>query len=368
MAEQLKNMFNAHSLGAFVNYLQKKYPGFEQAKFFKTVFDENWEKLELKARVRHIALTLGNFLPSDFPTAADILSQTAQSIKNDEERIFAFEFIFLPDFVEVFGLNHFEQSIEAIEIITQLISAEFAVRPFIQKYPEKMMAQMLAWSKHPNAMVRRLASEGSRPRLPWGMALKALKKDPSPILPILENLKADEAETVRKSVANNLNDIAKDHPNLVLEIAEKWFGDNPKTDWIIKHACRTLLKKANDKALAHFGFNAINSLKVDNLTINQSVIQIGEVLEFSFHLSHQEAQTTKLRVEYAIDYIKSQGGSSRKVFQIGETFYEPQKNYLIQRKQRFQDFTTRKHYPGLHHLAIIVNGQEMIKTSFEVIK
>lgn len=367
MAELLKNMFNPQSLEEFVKHLEKNYPDFEKERFFQAVFDKSWEKLELKARVRQIAQTLGSFLPNDFASASKIISQTAQTIKADESREFAFHYIFLPDFIEIFGLEHFELSIQAFEEITQLISAEFAVRPFIQKYPKEMMAQMLAWSKHPNYMVRRLASEGCRPRLPWGMALKELKKDPSPILPILENLKADEAETVRKSVANNLNDIAKDHPDLVLKIAEKWQGQHPKTDWIIKHACRTLLKKANGTALSHFGFTPINSLIINGLSINKNQLKIGEVLEFSFEFSHQEVKNTKLRLEYGIDYVKAKGGTSRKIFQISETEFLPNQNFTIQRKQRFQDFTTRKHYPGTHQLAIIVNGQEIEKITFELI-
>jgi 3-methyladenine DNA glycosylase AlkC len=366
MADLLKNMFNLPFLTELVKNLQKVYPNFAGDVFLKSIFDADWEKRELKQRIRHISLNLRPLLPTEYASAVQVLLDLANYVRESEKRDFVFEYIFLPDFVEVFGLNDYETSVQAIEKITQLISAEFAVRPFIEKYPEKMLAQMLAWSKHPHPLVRRLASEGSRPRLPWGIALKSLKKDPSPILPILENLKADSSETVRKSVANNLNDIAKDNPEIVLKIIAQWQGKNPQTDWIIKHGSRTLLKKANDTALHQFGFAPIKSLKINQLVIKQAEIKIGEVLEFRFDLEHEENQATKIRLEYGIDYVKTKGGTSRKIFQISEAEFMPKQNYTIARKQRFQDFTTRKHYAGTHTLVIIANGQVMSEVKFEV--
>jgi 3-methyladenine DNA glycosylase AlkC len=366
MADLLKNMFNARFLDLLGENLQQVYPNFAQVDFIRTVLDTEWEKRELKQRIRHIATSLRLFLPNSYPEAVQVLVNLANYIRQSEKRDFVFEYIFLPDFIEVYGLDDFVTSIPALEAITQLISAEFAVRPFIIKYPEKMLAQMLVWSQHPHYLVRRLASEGCRPRLPWGVALQSLKKDPSAILLILENLKADESETVRKSVANNLNDIAKDNPEVVLQIIARWQGKNPQTDWIIKHGSRTLLKKANSTALNQFGFEPIKSLKINNLTINSKQIKIGEVLEFAFELVHQESQEVKLRLEYGIDYVKAKGGTSRKIFQISEAEFAPHQSYTIARKQRFQDFTTRKHYAGTHTLALIANGQSVAEIQFEV--
>jgi 3-methyladenine DNA glycosylase AlkC len=366
MAELLKNMFNTQFLTEVVKNLQKVYPSFAGDAFLQSIFDADWESRELKQRIRHISLSLRPLLPPDYASAVQVLIDLANYVRETEQRDFVFEYIFLPDFVEVFGLNDFEISVQAIEQITQLMSAEFAVRPFIEKYPEKMLAQMLIWSQHSHPLVRRLSSEGARPRLPWGIALKNLKKDPSPILPILENLKADSSETVRKSVANNLNDIAKDNPEIVLKIMAQWQGKNPQTDWIIKHGSRTLLKKANNTALNHFGFESIKSLIINNLTIQKTKIKIGEVLEFAFDLQHQENQAVKIRLEYGIDYVKAKGGTSRKIFQISETEFTPNQTYNLARKQRFQDFTTRKHYAGMHKLAIIANGQVMAEISFEL--
>src|SRR5690606_12733236 len=187
--------------------------------FLKSVFDKNWIKLELKERTRHISDQLRRHLPQNYKEATQILMETVRRMLAQSGEKMVFEHGFIPDFVERFGTDEPDVSIPAMETITRWTSAEFAVRPFLLKHPERMFAQMLDWSGHESAMVRRLSSEGFRPRLPWGMGVPVLKKDPSPILPVLEKLKNDPAETVRRSVANNLNDISKDHPGLVLQIA-----------------------------------------------------------------------------------------------------------------------------------------------------
>jgi 3-methyladenine DNA glycosylase AlkC len=179
-------------------------------------------------------------------------------------------YIFLPDYIEQYGLEDFESSVKAIENVTRFVSCEFAVRPFILKYGGTMMKKMRTWSLHKSYHVRRLSSEGSRPRLPWAISIPELKKDPSPILPILENLKNDPSEWVRRSVANNLNDIAKDHPGLVIELARKWKGISRETDAIIKHGSRTLLKK--------------DMLKYWIITDWMGKISMFQILKLSLHL------------------------------------------------------------------------------------
>ena len=253
-----------------------------------------------------------------------------------------------------------------METVTQFISCEFAIRPFLIKYPDEVMAQMLKWSKHPHHHVRRFSSEGCRPRLPWAMAIPHLKKDPSPILPILENLKNDESLFVRKSVANNLNDIAKDHPDVVVQLANEWKGVSKETDWIIKHGCRTLLKKAHPSAYKMFGLNGAATAEIVNFKISNKKLKIGERLRFSFDLKTGK-KASKLRLEYAVYYAKASGKQSRKIFQITEKLYEPGKTFPFKKEQRFQDFTTRKHYPGEHKIAIVVNGRELAEKDFSLL-
>lgn len=219
-----------------------------------------------------------------------------------------------------------------------------------------MMAVMKRWTAHDNEHVRRLASEGCRPRLPWAMALPEFKRDPSPVLPILEALKADRSDYVRRSVANNLNDIAKDHPEVVLGVAQRWLGKNKLTDALVKHACRTLLKRGDVRALELFGYRRTATVKVTGLRLSAVTLQIGGDLRFQFAIVHRAGRPVPLRVEYAVDFVKASGRTSRKVFKITEATFAPDSPRLFDRKHQFRDFTTRKHHPGKHRLCILVNG------------
>ncbi|HSZ25731.1 MAG TPA: DNA alkylation repair protein [Cytophagaceae bacterium] len=361
MAEPLKNIYNKILIDEIASVLKKVYPLFDANRFTKLVFDKNWADKELKQRMRHLSEVLKQLLPEDFSETTDILIRCIEELKKYRKGEMYLEFMFFPDFIEVYGIDDYENSIRAFEKMTQFSSAEFGVRPFLIKYPEKMQQQMVRWASHPHAMVRRLASEGFRPRLPWAMAVPHLKKDPSLILPVLEKLKQDESESVRRSVANNLNDIAKEHPELVIQIASKWQGVSNDTDWIIRHGCRTLLKKGNKNALTHFGLTETKGISITELKTGKKKISIGNELPFSFLLTVKKK--ANLRLEYGIDYVKANGKTSRKIFKLREGAFE-KGGYAFSKKQSFQNFTTRKHYPGKHSVAIIVNGEEKATVSF----
>lgn len=364
--EPLKNMFSRELVGQFAQEIKAVEHTFPADQFLKLVFDAHWESLELKQRVRHISLCLRKTLSADYRDAVNILVKVTEARIGKYGEKMSFEYTFLPDFVEIHGVEDPDVSLRALEIMTRWSSAEFAVRPFLLRYPERMHKQMLEWSRHPSALVRRLSSEGIRPRLPWGMGVPALKKDPSPILPILENLKNDPAETVRRSVANNLNDISKDHPDLVLGIAAEWLGQSPETDWIVRHACRGLLKKGNAKALAHFGFqNDVEGIEIRDFQ-HDAIVRIGERLDFSFEVVNTTSDKVPLRLEYGIDYQTVSGKTSVKVFKIKEKSLDAGQSDRISKYQRFQDFTTRKHFSGAHILRIIVNGKAMAEGVFHV--
>jgi 3-methyladenine DNA glycosylase AlkC len=366
MPEPLKNIFSPALMRPFAAEVKAVFPEFQEDAFLKQLFDASWETLELKQRVRRISEVLRRFLPPEYPAALDILLRTTERyIRQNGEKL-TLEYTFLPDFVEAFGVPYPDESVPALEMLTRWSSAEFAVRPFLLHYPDRMYARMLEWSKHASPMVRRLSSEGIRPRLPWGMGVPALKRDPSPIFPILENLKNDPAETVRRSVANNLNDIAKDHPEKVLALAGKWLGQSAETDWMVRHACRGLLKKGNAAALAHFGFiKGLEGVEVQALRCSQSV-PIGGQLDFSFSLENQSGQVVPVRLEYRIDYQTLSGKFSTKVFKIRELSLQARQTIQVEKTQRFQDFTIRKHFPGEHKLFILVNGSVLAQGVFEV--
>jgi hypothetical protein len=197
------------------------------------------------------------------------------------------------------------------------------------------------------------------------MAIPAFKKDPSLILGVLEKLKDDDSEFVLRSVANNLNDISKDNPELVLDVCEKWLGTSEKTDWIVKHSCRTLLKAGEKRAMLLFGFGDPKSIAVENLAVNKKTVTIGDGITFSFELVVKTKKSCKVRLEYIVYFVRANGRLSRKVFQISEKTYNSGR-HLIKRKQSFADMSTRKHYPGDHNLAVVVNGVEKARTTVEL--
>jgi 3-methyladenine DNA glycosylase AlkC len=365
---QLKNMYNPAFAKQVAAEITRVYPAFDTPVFLQQVFDDNWANLELKQRIRHIAQGLRQGLPTAYPEALGIIVDTVHHMMARDGERMTFEWSIFPDFVEAFGVEAPDHSIPALATLTRLASAEFAVRPFLLRYPERMYPQMLAWAEHKSAMVRRLSSEGFRPRLPWGMGVPALKKDPSPILPVLERLKNDPAETVRRSVANNLNDISKDHPALVLRMAGNWIGQHADTDWVVRHACRGLLKKGDPEALRLFGFDAAQSAVVVEQLQCTPRVRIGDRLDFSFDVHHTGGVSENIRLEYAIDYLTSTGKTARKVFKLSEGSIAPDERRSVSKYQRFQDFTTRKHYPGGHRIAILVNGLAAAERNFEVVR
>lgn len=357
--EPLKNMLNRELLIQLAATIKSVYAPFEEESFIESTIDNTWSDLELLARGRQITLNLGKYLPSDYANAISIIDKVITKYKG-------FACFCFPDFVEVYGQDeeNFDTSINALGRYTEYMSSEFAVRPFIIKYEEKMMKQMYKWSKDNSEHLRRLASEGCRPALPWAQALPKYKKDPTPILPILEELKSDSSLYVRKSVANNLNDISKTNPDLVLKIAKEWYGKNDDTDWIVKHACRTLLKKGNPDALMLFGYGDTTSMQVNDYSLNKKVINLGEKITFSFTISTEE--TTKVRLEYGIDYVKANGKRNRKIFQISSIILKENETKNYTRNHSFEDVSTRKHYLGIHSVTLIVNGKEHGTLDFEL--
>ena len=249
MAERLKDIFFTNSsINKFGDIIKQYYPEFDKEKFLNLIFNDEWKSKELKEKMRHTTICLHKTLPENYKKALAILIEIAPFIKG-------FEAMSLPDYVEVYGMENWDLSLPSLTHFTKYSSSEFAIRPFLAKDPEKVMAYVSEWAEDKNEKVRRFASEGCRSRLPWAMALPKFKKDPSLIIPILEKLKNDDSEFVRRSVANNLNDISKDHPDLVLDISKKWYGKSEKTDRLIKHACRSMLKAGNKRALLLFGLS-----------------------------------------------------------------------------------------------------------------
>jgi len=359
MAEKLKDiLFPIEKVKLFGTAIKEVYPEFDDKNFVAAVCDDKWADRELKEKMRHTTLCLHQYLPGDFSKAVKILVAIVPKVTG-------FEAIVLPDYVEVFGLEQMDIALPALGELTKCGSSEFAIRPFLNKDLEGTMKYMSGWADDKNFKVRRFASEGCRPRLPWASGVPALKKDPLLMLPILEKLKDDPEEFVRKSVANNLNDISKDHPELVLDICERWQGKSKNTDWIIKHACRTLLKQGSKRAMLLFGFANPELMRVENLKLSNNTPKIGDNITFSFDLNLEIIQKQKVRLEYIVHYMKSNGKTSPKVFQIKEVEMQPGIHSII-KKHAFQNQSTRKHYPGEHKIELVVNGEVKAEIKFNL--
>jgi len=355
MADLLKNLYTEQWINQLGNAIAASYSSFNTNDFQSTVIHKDWADIPLKMRTRHITECIHEKLALTYPEQIEVLLDIAPQFQGLTALVF-------PTFVELYGLNHYRISLDALLIFTQYSTAEFAIRPFIVKYSETIK-EMVKWTSHENKHIRRLASEGCRPLLPWAMKLKEFEKDPSPILPILENIRNDPEDYVYRSVANNLNDISKNHPDLVLKLCKKWINESRTTRWVCKHALRTLLKKGNQEAMELFGFGAIKSIEVTDFTVDRDSYDIGDHGYFSFNiLNHGIAG--KFRVEYAIGYVKKSGSVNKKVFQIKETRLESGEVHAVKKKIDFKDLSTRKHYPGLHYLGIIINGYEVKRLSF----
>ena len=356
----LKDMFNEQSVTTLAGAIRRHYPAFDREAFVMGVFDDGWEARELKQRMRHITIVLHEFLPAGYRDALNVLRQALASLGGH-----GFVKMVFPDYVEVYGLDDWEASIPALEVFTQQISAEFAIRPFIVRYQDRTMAQMLEWARHAHPEVRRLASEGCRPRLPWGIALPSLKADPAPILPILEELRQDESESVRRSVANNLNDISKDNPDVVLGVLRRWQADGTEeVRWISHHALRTLVKKGDPEALELLGYPRDPAIAVHNVAVQPDCIQIGERVTLSFDIESRSEHAQRLMIDYVVHHMRANGQRSPKVFKLTKKTLQPGEVLHISKVHSLAPVTTRRYYPGEHAIEPKINGELYQRVEF----
>jgi 3-methyladenine DNA glycosylase AlkC len=343
--------------------------GVNGAQFAEQVLSDPWADLSLKERMLKMTVALADILPSDGTASLEILQHLLPQISgNDVQKYADMLCLFVPEYV-VHQRDHLslEQALSALTFFTcSGTTSELAIRPFIVSHTKQVMDYLLSLTCHSNANVRRWSSEGCRPRLPWAMALPAFKKDPALILPILEALRADDSKFVQKSVANNLNDIAKDNPDIVLTFAEKWQGSHPNTNWIIRHGLRTLLKQGHPRALALYGASDV-TVKDISIALSQDPLPFGQAQGIEFSATITSDLPKLLRIEYAVDFMKANGQQNRKVFMISQN--QPSSRHIqISKSHKFVDYTTRKHYGGEHRIALLLNGAEVAVVPFQLIK
>ncbi|MDB6173428.1 MAG: alkylation repair enzyme [Chthoniobacteraceae bacterium] len=358
-APALKELFNAARFQHIAHELAALHPGFDAARFLELSLAE-MEELSLMQRLRRMTESLHATLPADYRKTVAILRQLAPRINR------GFVTLVLPDYTALYGLDDFQASMDALKFFTPFGSSEFAIREFLRRDLSRTLAVMETWSRDPDEAVRRLASEGSRPRLPWSFRIEALVADPTPVVVILENLKADPSLYVRKSVANHLNDITKDHPDWVLDRLEKWPLNNPHTAWIVKHALRTLIKKGNQRALAIIGAGEEPEVLIHGFKVKPREIRLGDRITLSFCLESTSQKPQRLVVDYVVHYVKKSGITSGKVFKLKEFTLGAGESLSIARSQSIRDFTTRLHHPGRHEVDVVINGKSVARDFFQL--
>ncbi|NSX87407.1 DNA alkylation repair protein [Agrobacterium tumefaciens] len=359
-APALKEIFNREKLRHIADETKAVHPPFDVSAFM-ALATENLEALGIMQRMRQVATSLHATLPGDYARNIEILTAAASGIGN------GFASISLPEYVALYGLDDFDLSMEALHYFTRFGSSEFAIRHFLQKDLGATLAVMETWSRHENEHVRRLASEGCRPRLPWSFQLKPLIDDPSPVTAILDAMKADEALYVRKSVANHLNDITKDNPAFVLGLIDRWPKDNPHTRWITRQALRTLIKKGDAAALAHLGAHEEAAISLSAFQVTPDKVALGNPVRIAASFTSTAKRPQKLVIDYAVHYVKKSGDASAKVFKWKEIELQPGETCALSISRAIRDFTTRKHYPGIHRVDLTINGKLVAESAFELL-
>ncbi len=335
---------------------------FDAAAFVDDVMDELPE-LELKPRIEAIARRLRAGLDPDYRTALTAVVEVARA----EPAIGGFAAWPLCTFVEVFGVAEPDVSLPAMEHLTKRASCEFAIRPFLRDHWDAAYSQLDAFTEHDNEAVRRLASEGTRPRLPWGPRVPRLLDDPEPGLALLEQLKHDPSETVRRSVANHLNDIAKDHPDLVVATTTRWSAERPAIDdKMIRHALRTLVKQGHPGALGVLGFTTDADVEVEKFAVTPHGVEMGDHIELVAELRSTAGTVQRLVVDFVIHHVTAAGGTSPKVFKWTTADLEAGERLALRKRRLIQHASTRTYYPGVHRVELQVAGSVVGDAQFVV--
>ncbi|PYE25456.1 3-methyladenine DNA glycosylase AlkC [Paraburkholderia silvatlantica] len=301
-------------------------------------------------------------LPGGYDAVLALLTEAAPRLGG------GFVSLVAPDYVGQYGRHAFDRSMDALKYLTLFGSSEFAVREFLCDDTRRALVIMERWSQDTDDAVRRLASEGSRPRLPWSFRLREIGADPSLAAPILDNLRADPSLYVRRSVANHLNDVTKIHSAWVLERAARWGVDDPHTRWIVRHALRTLVKQGNVHALEILGAESAPRIAVGSFSVTPEKIILGDTITLACELGSTARTAQRLVVDYRIVYVKQRGAVAAKVFKLKTLTLEPGQRVALRRSQPIRDFTTRTHYAGRHEIELIVNGGVVARTFFDLVR
>ncbi|MFP2910227.1 DNA alkylation repair protein [Pyxidicoccus sp. 3LFB2] len=360
MAEPLKTFFNARLVERLATALHAASPSFPRAAFIREA-SAGLEGHELLGRARQLASAMHRALPPDYPNAVEVLLRSLGPERVETEGSGMEVFFYMPHtlYVAEHGLEHFEESMRAQHALTKRFTAEFSIRPYLEHHPDRTLARLREWATDANVHVRRLVSEGTRPRLPWASRLRAFQQDPRPVLALLELLKDDPELYVRRSVANNLNDIGKDHPDVLVRVAKAWMKDAPpEREWLIRHALRSAIKRGEPEALEVVGARKPSGIEV-RATALPPRASVGGTVDVRFEVANRSGRSQTLVVDLAVYFQKASGEARPKVFKVRALTLEPGQAEEVGKRVSFKQLTTRRHYPGPHRFEALVNGQGM---------
>lgn len=372
MSEPFKNLLNADLLRQAAGHIARVAPGFDADGFIAQA-TAGLDGLEMKARAMQIADALQATLPADFDTAADVI-EAALAPPPDHDRLGEGRtgapglagWVLWPvgEFIARQGQDRPQRALAALHALTQRFTAEFAIRPFLVRHPALGFDTLARWTTDPSAHVRRLVSEGSRPRLPWGLRLQALVLDPSPTLPLLLALQDDPSDYVRRSVANHLNDIAKDHPALVAQwLAEHLPGAPAPRRALLRHASRTLIKAGDAAVLQAWGLGAAFCGRAA-LQLSTGSVTVGDSLQLTVQLDSGAKTAQRLAIDYAVHHVKAGGHTTPKVFKGWVVELAPGESRQLVKRHSMKAITTRRYHPGAHALDLRINGQVVAEAGF----
>ena len=378
MPEPFKNLINAGTIAAAGHHLSRVWPAFDRARF-EHLAGQNLDGLEMKERAMQIATALQTVLPADFDQAAGVIEAAlAPPVSPDQPAGERRTDAGLAGWI-VWSLGEYvarqvaqeptrlQRGLAALHALTQRFSAEYAIRPLIRDHPTEVFDTLAHWSSDASPHVRRLVSEGSRPRLPWGLRLQRLIDDPSPCLALLARLQDDDSAYVRRSVANHLNDIAKDHPALVADWVHRHLpGASAARTALLRHASRTLIKQGHTDTLAAWGLGQAFR-GTAGLVVSPSRIAEGDAATLTLSLASRARRDQTLVVDYAVHHVKANGDTSAKVFK-GWSFVLPAgASRELVKRHSLRPITTRRYYGGWHRVQVQINGKPVAEGGFELV-
>ncbi len=370
MAEPLKNSFGPNVVASIGADIAAVYPTFDLDRFLTVALD-GFDELELTPRARQVAEALAPTLPSDHTEAMKILQASLGSVR--PETMEGFRYLPHSYFVAEHGLDDFETAMSLQEDITKQFTSEFSIRAFYEHHPEATLARARVWAADEDEHLRRLASEGCRPRLPWAGRLQRFIDDPTEVIELLELLRADDSEYVRRSVANNLNDIAKDHPGVVVEVTRRWMHEAAGTTAevtrrsMVRHALRTLIKAGDLDALNVLGFGPESPAELQSASVTPETVAIGGKVKVELMVANASAEPAGALVDVIVHFVKADGSTSPKVFKGKELTVDPGGSAVVNKTISLAQHSTRKHYVGEHQLEIQLNGAAMPGPAFTLI-